>query len=123
MEPRERTAMRRRISKDLIDSKRSELSRAKEQREKFRTILDGKDTPFWKEVVGRIDSKKRAVEAQLDEWSDVPERKVWALLEQRKMLRFFQEMVDESGNVIEVLEKRIDKLETELKGMRVGEIA
>lgn len=39
------------------------------------------------------------------------------------MLRFFQEMVDESGNVIEILEKRIDKLETELKGMRVGEIA
>jgi hypothetical protein len=115
--------MRRRISKDLIDSKRSELLRAKEQREKFRTILDGKDTPFWKEVVGRIDSKKQAVEAQLDEWSDVPERKVWAFLEQRKMLRFFQEMVDESGNVIEVLEKRIDKLETELKGMRVGEIA
>ncbi len=115
--------MRRRISKDLVDSKRSELSRAKEQREKFRTILEGKDTPFWKEVIGRIALKQKEVENRLDGWDALPQPMIWGVLEQRKMLRFFQEMVDESGNVIEILEKRIDKLETELKGMRVGEIA
>lgn len=38
--------MRRRISKDLVDSKRSELSKAKGQRDKFRTNIEGKDTPF-----------------------------------------------------------------------------
>lgn len=114
--------MRRRISKDFLESKRAELARAKEQREKFRTILDGKDSPFWKEVVGRIDAKKMAVENSLDGWDDIDERKVWALLEQRKILRFFQEMVDESGNVLEALEKRIDKLETELKTMKAGAV-
>ena len=114
--------MRRRISKDFLESKRAELARAKEQREKFRTILDGKDSPFWKEIIGRIEIKKKVVENSLDGWDDIDERKVWALLEQRKILRFFQEMVDESGNVLEALEKRIDKLEMELKTMKAGAV-
>jgi hypothetical protein len=114
--------MRRRISKDLLKAKRDELARSKEQRERYRTILEGKDSPFWKEVQRKIESKAKGVEERLDCWVDMPEKELMANLEQRKIYRFFTELVNESESVIEMISNRIVKIEEELKNMRDGAI-
>ena len=114
--------MRRRISKDFLKVKQDQLARAKQDRERYRTLLEGKDSPFWKEVQARIEGKAAGVENKLDEWVGMPERELWAALEQRKIYRFLKDMVNESENALAMLDKRVEELEVSLRDAKEGAV-
>ena len=114
--------MRRRVSKKTVDVRLAILARSKEQRARLALLIEGKETQFWKEIQARVDSKAKGVEAKLDEWVGMPERELFAALEQRKIYRFFKDMVNEADNTMKMLDARIDTLEQLIKEKRVGAI-
>lgn len=113
-------APRRRISKDFLQSLRDQLARAKEQRDKFIVLSEGKDSLFWKSIQEQLDGKAKSIEWKLDGWADMHDKELHATLEQRKMYRFFKELVEESDNGIAVLDNRIAELEKSIREANAG---
>lgn len=114
--------MRRRLSKKYVESKRDELARVKADRDRYRLVIEGKETPFWREVEKRVDTRIKRVEMRLDEWAGMGDKELYAALEQRKVFRFFRDMVNESERTLEILDKRVERLESDIREAREGAI-
>lgn len=109
--------MRRPASKALYESKIAALAKAREERRRYQVILDGKETEFWKGISAKLLDREASVERSLDEYVGLPERSVWALLEQRRVLRFVRDLVGEAENATRILDDRVGKLESEVNEM------
>lgn len=105
--------MRKRPLSTAIDRLQIELVRVKSVLADAQAMVEMKDSPFWQKIVSKVNNKLADAELSIDRYLDVPKEQVYALLEQRKILRYFRSIPEEMEIVISECEQK--KLELENK--------
>lgn len=115
----------KRPSATVLERMEADLARIKRQDEKIKVLASGEDTPFWKTVQRDLKGHLEDVERALDGYETLTDRQIVALLERRKMLRFFRDLptgmarsLEKSADIRTKLEAKIAEYRSKLSRTR-----